>query len=118
MSGTISAACVVTSTSTSTTRALLSPFQIKLSEVVGTGKDGRILKEDILNYLADQTGAILPPAPAPAPAASGSPAVAVKASPTSPRPVFTGRDVTESLKGLTSAQAHVCSGVTTALASH
>lgn len=40
-------------------------FQIKLSEVVGTGKDNRILKEDILNYLAKQTGAILPLSPKP-----------------------------------------------------
>ncbi|KAH0618372.1 hypothetical protein JD844_017509 [Phrynosoma platyrhinos] len=38
---------------------------IKLSEVVGTGKDNRILKEDILNYLAKQTGAILPLSPKP-----------------------------------------------------
>lgn len=80
-----------------------SSFQIKLSEVVGTGRDGRILKEDILNYLAKQTGAILPPAPSPAPppppAAAVSPAAVLKAPPTSPKPVFTGKDVTEPLKG-------------------
>lgn len=73
--------------------------------MVGTGKDGRILKEDILNYLAKQTGAILPPAPSPAPlpppATAVSPAAMLKAPPTSPKPVFTGKDVTEPLKGLT-----------------
>lgn len=72
--------------------------------MVGTGKDGRILKEDILNFLAKQTGAILPPTlfqeiqtppPAPAPAAPA----AMKPPPAIPRPVFTGKDVTEPLKG-------------------
>uniref|UniRef100_H3CGJ9 Dihydrolipoamide acetyltransferase component of pyruvate dehydrogenase complex n=1 Tax=Tetraodon nigroviridis TaxID=99883 RepID=H3CGJ9_TETNG len=82
-------------------RRLAMENNIKLSEVVGTGRDGRILKEDILSYLANQTGAILPPAPAPAPpaAAPGTPAAAPKAPPTSPKPVFTGKDVTEPLKG-------------------
>lgn len=78
-------------------------WQVKLSEVVGTGNDSRILKEDILNFLAKQTGAILPYDDEKVPSAPAAPAKARKPTPsptpTVPRSVFTGEDRTEPLNG-------------------
>ncbi|XP_048670570.1 lipoamide acyltransferase component of branched-chain alpha-keto acid dehydrogenase complex, mitochondrial isoform X2 [Marmota marmota marmota] len=83
---------------------------IKLSEVVGSGRDGRILKEDILNYLEKQTGAILPPSPKaeiiPPPPKPKDRTVPI---PISRPPVFTGKDITEPVKGFQKAMVKTMS---------
>ncbi|XP_019357234.1 PREDICTED: lipoamide acyltransferase component of branched-chain alpha-keto acid dehydrogenase complex, mitochondrial [Gavialis gangeticus] len=100
-------------------RRLAMENNIKLSEVVGTGKDNRILKEDILNYLAKQTGAILPPSPKseiipPLPKLETAPAARKDKAHTIPVPiskpiVFTGKDKIEPITGFHKAMVKTMS---------
>uniref|UniRef100_A0A8B9CBF7 Dihydrolipoamide acetyltransferase component of pyruvate dehydrogenase complex n=1 Tax=Anser brachyrhynchus TaxID=132585 RepID=A0A8B9CBF7_9AVES len=100
-------------------RRLAMENNIKLSEVVGTGKDNRILKEDILNYLAKQTGAILPPSPKaeiipPLPKSETVPAAPKDKARKIPVPVsrpivFSGKDKTEPITGFHKAMVKTMS---------
>ncbi|XP_069794099.1 lipoamide acyltransferase component of branched-chain alpha-keto acid dehydrogenase complex, mitochondrial [Narcine bancroftii] len=95
-------------------RRLAMENNIKLSEVVGTGKDERILKEDILNYLAKQTGAILPPSPeivppAPEPALTKPKGASPVLKPITPTMPFMGKDRTEPVKGIQKAMVKTMS---------
>ncbi|XP_012371414.1 lipoamide acyltransferase component of branched-chain alpha-keto acid dehydrogenase complex, mitochondrial [Octodon degus] len=91
-------------------RRLAMENNIKLSEVVGSGKDGRILKEDILNYLEKQTGAILPPSPkaeiVPPPPKPKDRTVPI---PISKPPVFIGKDKIEPVTGFQKAMVKTMS---------
>ncbi|KAL4236857.1 hypothetical protein ACF0H5_005242 [Mactra antiquata] len=95
-------------------RKISKENKVRLSDVKGTGRDGRILKEDILNFIAGKqpgvTQEITPPAPAVSQPIASSPVVQQPATtPTpvippkiTPQPVL-GEDTTERIKGIRKA---------------
>jgi 2-oxoisovalerate dehydrogenase E2 component (dihydrolipoyl transacylase) len=86
-------------------------FQIKLADVSGTGKEGRILKEDILRFMADGLAAAAPAlavhTPSPQPAAAvqpTTPAAPPKLAPIArPALVNLGEDRKVSVRGIKKA---------------
>lgn len=78
-------------------------MQINLKDVPGSGRDGRILKEDVLRYIENSKSAPTPP-PTPAKAPADRP------TPISPAPKRAiappvGVDKTEPIKGFKRAMA-------------
>ncbi|KAG0711110.1 DBT protein [Chionoecetes opilio] len=91
-------------------RRMAAEYTIDLNEVQGSGRDGRILKEDLLQYLEKRThkpSPPLPPTPAPptpTPPTTRPPSVPAQAPRAGPLlapavPLVLGQDRTEAIKG-------------------
>ena len=78
-----------------------------MNHVNGTGKDGRILKEDVLKYLQEKkdggTSPLPPPSPQPCVTPSPPPPTATPLPPPPPKPIVIkpvlDKDRTEPIKG-------------------
>lgn len=86
-------------------RRMAKDLQISLNDVQGTGKDGRILKEDLLNF---KEAASKPAAPSSAPSTTSQAAPTPKAAPPTfkPRPLSSAAPVpdrNEPIKGIRKA---------------
>ncbi|GBO27330.1 Lipoamide acyltransferase component of branched-chain alpha-keto acid dehydrogenase complex, mitochondrial, partial [Araneus ventricosus] len=86
-------------------RKIAAENNVKLSEVIGTGKDGRILKEDVYAYLEKrklkEVEALHPP-PSPVPTQPSKPAISPREPPKMPVidvMIPIGKDRTEPIKG-------------------
>ncbi len=85
-------------------------YNIDLNNILGTGRDGRVLKEDVIAYMESLAQPKKAPAPTPTPSQPPGQAqqtqrpVAPKPVVQPPRPVvISGEDRTEPLKGIMKA---------------
>jgi len=87
-------------------RRIAMEYGVTLGDVVGSGKEGRVLKEDILDHVANKTRVPTPahvppvvttatPSKTPPPRPPPSPAPTPISPPLRPAPVFLGKDKTE-----------------------
>ncbi|XP_069954889.1 lipoamide acyltransferase component of branched-chain alpha-keto acid dehydrogenase complex, mitochondrial isoform X2 [Cherax quadricarinatus] len=92
-------------------RRIAMEYKIDLYDVQGTGKDGRILKEDLLQYIERKKSGVkapvssTPTSPTVATRQTAAPTPALQAPPTLPPsiPVFLGEDKDETITGFQKA---------------
>lgn len=97
-------------------RRMASEHKIDLNDVQGSGRDSRILKEDLLQYVEKRSSKPThrpppsPPTPSPTPTVLSHPSPPRQQPPASParphappRPVILGQDKTEAIKGFKKA---------------
>ncbi|ODM99630.1 Lipoamide acyltransferase component of branched-chain alpha-keto acid dehydrogenase complex, mitochondrial [Orchesella cincta] len=95
-------------------RRIAAEYKIDLKNVQGTGKDGRVLKEDILNYISSKENVTTseqpaaaasttpgPPAPQPSSPATPAQTPSPAAIPFTPRSITAPSDRKEAIKGYT-----------------
>ncbi len=88
---------------------MASEYNLDLINISGTGRDGRVLKEDVIAYMESQAQAKKATPPKQQQQQQPSPAAAAaKPSPPRPvlqppKPVIAGEDRTEPLKGIMKA---------------
>ena len=90
-------------------RRMAAEYNLDLNDITATGKDGRVLKEDVIYYMEAKAQATkpTPAAAAPPPVKVAQPSAHKPAPPKPvlqpPKPVVAGEDRTEPLKGIMKA---------------